>query len=187
MIFELIGGLSAGLGLLGMVFLLNRLLGGRIPGWVYPASVAVGLLGFTIWAEYSWAERALGAQPQLRLADTVADPSPLRPLSYIRTPVNRLRAIDLSRTMVHDEQPDLVRTMVVSMARWEPVRAVEVVFDCAAAAMAPLGGGVTMSADGTLEGATWLQMEAGDGVLRTACAAGEEIRDGRGQGRAEGA
>ncbi|MCC6000028.1 MAG: hypothetical protein JJU19_04090 [Pararhodobacter sp.] len=182
MIFELIGGLSAGLGLMGLVFLLNRLTGGRIPGWVFPTSVAAGLLGFTVWAEYSWASRALDAQPQLRLADTVAEPSPMRPLSYLRTPVNRLRAIDLSRTFVHADQPDHVRTLVVSMARWEPVRAVEVMFDCARPAMAPLGGGVTLNADGTLEGATWLQMEAGDGVLRTACAAGEEIRHDRGYG-----
>ena len=181
MIFELIGGLSAGFGLLGLVFLLNRLIGGRIPGWVYPTSVAVGLLGFTIWAEYSWSDRALEAQPQLRLADTVAEPSPMRPFSYIRTPVNRLRAIDLSRSFVHEDQPDYVRTLVVSMARWEPVRAVEVVFDCATPAMAPLGEGVRMLADGSLEGATWLPVGEGDEVLRTACAAGEEIRDGQQQ------
>ncbi len=183
MVFELIGGLSAGFGLLGLVFLLNRLLGGRLPGWIYPTSVAAGLLGFTIWAEYSWAGRALQAQPQLRLADTVAEPSPMRPLSYIRTPVNRLRAIDLSRTFVHDARPDYVRTLVVSMARWEPVRAVEVVYDCETPAMAPMGSGVTMNADGSLEGATWLQLGAGDGVLRTACAAGEEIRNGQGTGQ----
>ena len=183
MIFELIGGLSAGLGLLGVVFLLNRLLSGRIPGWVYPTSVAVGLLGFTIWAEYSWADRALEAQPQLRLADTTAEPSPLRPLSYAVTPVNRLRAIDLANTRIHPDQPDLVNTVVVSMARWEPIRAVRVVFDCEKAAMAPLGPDVEMQADGSLEGATWLRLEAGDGVLSTACAAGEEIRHGRGQGQ----
>lgn len=182
MVFELIGGLSAGLGLLGIVFLLNRILGGRIPGWVYPTSVAVGLLSFTVWAEYSWADRALGAQPQLQLADTIAEPSPLRPFSYVVTPVNRMRAIDLSRTRIHPEQPDMVRTVVVSMARWEPIRAVEVVFDCDAPAMAPMGPEVTMHADGSLEGATWLRLEAGDRVLGTACTAGEEIRHGQGQG-----
>ncbi|MCC5986506.1 MAG: hypothetical protein JJT95_02415 [Pararhodobacter sp.] len=182
MVFELIGGLSAGLGLLGLVFLLNRLLGGRIPGWVYPFSVAAGLLAFTIWAEYSWADRTLEAQPQLRLADSVSDPSPLRPLSYAVTPVNRMRAIDLSRTRVHPDQPHLVNTLVVSMARWEPIRAVEVTFDCDAPAMAPMGPQVTLHADGTLEGATWLQLEADDRLLRAACTAGEEIRHGRAQG-----
>ena len=183
MIFELIGGLSAGLGLMGVAMLIWRLLGrGGLPGWLHPALVALGMLAFTIWAEYTWADRALEARPQLRLADTVADPSPLRPFSYIRTPVNRLQAIDLSRTFVHPQQPDLVRTLVVSMARWEPVRAVQVVVDCAAPALAPIGEGAEIRSDGSLEGASWRPMRSDDELLRTVCAAGEEIRHARGQG-----
>jgi hypothetical protein len=183
MVFELIGALSAGLGLMGLVMILWRLLRrGRMPGWIYPASVAMGMLAFSVWAEYSWANRALDAQPQLRLADTVADPSPLRPLSYVRTPVNRLRAIDLSRTYVHPDQPDLVRTLVVSMARWEPVRAVDVVVDCETPALAALGEGVELQPDGSLEGANWRPLGSDDRLLRTVCAAGEEIRHASGQG-----
>lgn len=183
MVFELIGALSAGFGLMGLVMLAWRIMGrGGLPGWAYPASVAVGMLLFSVWAEYTWADRAMQAQPQLRLADTVADPSPLRPLSYLRTPVNRLRAIDLTRTLVHPDQPDLVRTLVVSMARWEPVRAAEVVVDCAAPALAPIGEGVEVLADGSLEGATWRPLGADDSLLRSVCTAGEEIRNARGQG-----
>jgi len=183
MIFELIGALSAGLGLMGVVMLLWRLLGrGKFPGWAYPATVAAGMFAFSVWAEYSWADRALDAQPQLRLADTTADPSPLRPLSYFRTPVNRFRAIDLSRTFVHPEQPALVRTLIVSMARWEPVRAVEVAVNCEEPALAPLGAGARIGADGSLEGTTWRPLGSDDRLLRTVCAAGEEIRHAREQG-----
>ncbi len=183
MAFELIGALSAGFGLMGLVMLLWWVLRrGKLPGWAYPASVALGMFAFSVWAEYSWADRALEAQPQLRLADTTADPSPLRPLSYAVTPVNRLRAIDESRTFVHPQQPDLVRTTIVSMARWEPVRAVEVVVDCDAPALAPIGEGAEIRSDGSLEGATWRPLGRDDELLRTVCAVGEEIRHARGQG-----
>ncbi|WP_209426882.1 hypothetical protein [Pararhodobacter sp. SW119] len=183
MLFELIGALSAGFGLMGVAMLGWRILGrGRLPGWMYPTAVAAGMLAFSVWAEYSWADRMMEAQPQLRLTDTVADPSPLRPLSYLRTPVNRLRAIDLTRTLVHPEQPHLVRTLVVSMARWEPVRAAEVLIDCETPALAPIGAGVEVLPDGSLEGADWRALSAGDSLLRTVCAAGEEIRHARGQG-----
>ena len=183
MVFELIGALSAGLGLMGVLMLLWRILRrGKLPGWAYPASVAAGMFAFSVWAEYTWADRAVGAQPQLRLADTTADPSPLRPLSYVRTPVNRLQAIDLSRTFIHPDHPAMVRTLVVSMARWEPVRAVEVVVDCEAAALAPVGEGIEIGADGSLEGADWRPMARNDRLLRTVCEAGEEIRNARGPG-----
>ena len=178
MIFELIGALSAGLGLMGVLMLVWRVLRlGSLPGWLYPASVAAGMFFFSIWAEYTWAERALEAQPQLRLAETTADPSPLRPLSYVSTPVNRFQAIDLSRTLVHPDHPDVVRTLVVSMARWEPVRAVNVMVNCADAALAPIAEGVEIRPDGSLEGAVWRPVGENDGLLRTICAAGEEIRN----------
>jgi hypothetical protein len=183
MIFEMIGALSAGLGLMGIAMLIWWVLRlGPFPGWAYPATVAVGMVAFSVWAEYTWADRALEAQPQLRLADTTADPSPMRPFSYVRTPVNRFQAIDLSRTLVHPDQPDLVRTLVVSMARWEPVRAVEVVVDCEAHALAPIGGEARIGPDGALEGASWRPLHQEDRLLRAVCAAGEEIRHARGQG-----
>jgi hypothetical protein len=183
MFLELIGTFFAGLGVMGCFAALNALLGWisgrRFGAWIYPASVAAGMLGFNIWAEYSWEARQTASWDQLLVARTEAETSPLRPLSFFVTPVNQITAIDRTRVFVHPDQPDLVRATVIRMARWQPVNAVEMVFNCATSELALVLPDVGFSADGTLEGAVWQAMSEGDEVVRTACAAGEEIRNGR--------
>ncbi len=183
MLLELIGTIFAGLGFMGIITLLNKLtgaaLGRHLGKWIYPASVASGMLAFTIWAEYTWEARQTTGWDQLAVARTEAERSPLRPLSYVVTPVNQITAIDRTRVFVHPDQPDLVRATVIRMARWQPVNAVEMVFNCVTFEVALVLPDVTFEADGTLEGAVWQVLSQGDAVVRTACAAGEEIRHGR--------
>ena len=183
MFLELIGTFFAGLGVMGLFAGLNalvkRLTGWGLGRWIYPASVALGMIGFNIWAEYSWERRQIASWDQLLIARTEAETSPLRPLSYAVAPVNQITAIDRSRVFVHPQQDDLVRATVVRMARWQPVNAVEMVFNCASAEVALVLPNVSFNADGTLEGALWQPFPQDDAVLRAACAAGEEIRNGR--------
>jgi hypothetical protein len=54
-----------------------------------------------------------------------------------------------------------------------------VVFDCAEAARADMLAGVELLEDGTLEGASWIQLQPDDPVLRTLCDAREELNGGR--------
>ena len=183
MIIDFIGALATGFGLLGVVLVINRvLLRNRFDRWIYPASVALGMVGYTVWAEYTWASRTIAVQPQLRVAMEAGDAVVYRPWTYVIPQVSRMTTVDLSATRVHADHPDLVLTQLVFIARWQPVRGLMVMFDCAAPARADLGEGVTLNADGTLEGADWIAMEADDAVLVTACAAGEEIRNERTSG-----
>ena len=80
MAIEFIGAFIAGIGLLGLMLFVNRiLLRGWLGKWVYPASVAVGMLSFTVWAEYSWPARALATQPGLRMVSANSVMVPYRP------------------------------------------------------------------------------------------------------------
>lgn len=182
MILDFVGALATGLGLMGVMLLLNRISGKRMGRWVFPASVAVGMIGYTVWSEYTWATRTLEGQPQLRLAVEAGEATVFRPWTYLIPQTTRMITLDLSQTRVHPAQPDQVLTHLVLLARWQPVRVVTVVFDCAAHARADIAEGVTLNADGTLEGADWIALEADEAVLGTACAAGEEIRNGRSNG-----
>ncbi|MFN4099388.1 MAG: hypothetical protein ACK4GT_06395 [Pararhodobacter sp.] len=187
MLIDFVGAIATGFGLLGLVLLVNRLiLRGRFGPWIYPASVALGMVGFTVWAEYTWAQRTVAALPQLELASQSGDPVFYRPWTYVFPHTTRVVTVDLSQTRTHPEQPDLVMTRVVLIGRWQPIRAVGVVYDCATNQRADLVEGVTLNEAGTLEGASWIPLRAEDPVLRTACAAagegGEEGIDGRGNG-----
>ena len=183
MIIDFIGALAAGLGLLGVALLVNRLLfRGRIGRWLYPASVAAGMVAYTGWAETTWGQRTIDSLPQLRLATEYGDTVFWRPWTYAFPQTTRMVAVDLSQTRTHPDLPGLVMTRVVLIGRWQPMRGVMVVFDCAANTRADLLDGVRINADGTLEGASWLPLEAGDPVLGTACAAVEGESDGNGSG-----
>lgn len=180
MILDFIGAFATGFGLLAVVFILDHLTGKRMGRWVFPATVAVGIIGYTAWSEYTWSSRTIAALPHLRLASTNAESVGWRPWTYISPQVNRMIAVDMSTTRVHANQPDLVMTTLVLLGRWEPVRGVPVIFDCAANTRADLIEGVTLNDDGSIDGATWAEMEPDDNILTTACAAGEEVRNGTG-------
>jgi len=180
MIIDFIGAIATGLGLLGIVLLLNRLTGRRLGRWIYPATVALGMIGYTVWAEYSWPVRTVEGSPHLVLASANRQGVFYRPWTYVWPQRTRLILIDRSQTLIHPDFPQMVRTQVVFIGRWEPIRVAGVIFDCAARARADLAQGVELNADGTLEGGSWRVLEADDPVLATACAVGEEIRNERG-------
>ncbi|MCW1932457.1 hypothetical protein [Pararhodobacter zhoushanensis] len=183
MLIDFVGSLATGFGLMGIVLLVNRLiLRNRIDRWIYPATVAFGMVAFTIWAEYTWPSRTITAQPQLALASENGEAVFYRPWTFIWPQVTRMTAINLAETRTHPDQPGMVMTQVVFIGRWEPTRGVVVIYDCVNNARADVVEGVAMNADGTLEGAEWFPLDADNPVLRTACAAVEEGNDGRASG-----
>ncbi|WP_417601232.1 hypothetical protein [Pararhodobacter oceanensis] len=181
MIIDFIGAIATGFCLFGVLLLVNRLIGGRFGRWVYPAAVALGMIGYTVWAEYSWPIRTVEGSPQMQLASANEQSVVYRPWTYIWPQVTRLVLVDRSHTLVHPQAADLVLTQLVFIGRWEPIHVAGVVFDCAAAARVDLGDGVTLQEDGTVAGADWRALAADDPVLRAACEVAEEVRDGRGE------
>lgn len=182
MILELMATFACGFALMGVVLILNRAFGQKLGRWVYTGAMAVGMIGFSLWSEYTWASRTIAGLPQLELATQNADSVIYRPWSYVFPQVTRMIAVDLSQTRTHPAQPDLVLTRVVLLARLQPVRAYLAVFDCALHTRADLFEDVDLNADGTLNGATWVALDDDDPVMRTACAArtqggGDEPRD----------
>jgi len=183
MAMEYIGAFVAGLALFGVMLAVNRLLlRGRLGRWVYPAAAATGMLAFTLWAEYSWPARAVAMQPGLRIASVNSVTVPWRPWSLIWPQTNRIVAISTALTHTHPQQPALVLTQLVLLARYQSAQVLPMVFDCEQALGAALVDGVVLNPDGSLEGVVWSQMEAEDPVLRTACTAMEEESNGRGSG-----
>ena len=174
MTLDLLGAFAAGLGLLGIVLMLNRLILRNYFGrWLYPATVAAGMLAFTIWSEYSWPSRALASQPALVLAAHNEHSVVYRPWTFVWPQQTQLITVNTAMLDRHAQNPDLVMTQLVLIGRWQPLRGVLAIFDCANHASVAVEDGVRLNPDGTLEGATWTELEAGDPVLTTVCAAAE--------------
>lgn len=169
MLLEFLASIIAGLGVLGILFAVNRLTGRWMARWAYPAGFAATMIAYTVWSEYTWADRAV--VPELGYVEASRNESSawFKPWTLIWPQSNRVIAIDHRHTLRHPDHPNLVMTRVALLARWTPELGYLVVFDCENHASAELFDGVRVNEDGSLEGAVWAQLEETDGVLRAAC------------------
>ena len=72
MFLELIATVFAGLAVAGVVMLVNRMTGGKLPRWFVPVAAGLGMIGTTISNEYSWYDRTVATLPEgLEIAQTV--------------------------------------------------------------------------------------------------------------------
>ena len=180
MILELIAALSSGFAAFGVAMLVNAVTGRRFARWAYPVAFGAGMIGFTIWNEYTWAERSTAAGSPYLVVETTRSRIWYRPWTWVVPQTSRLIVLDRRFSRVHPEQPDLIQTRVVRLARYIPDSGFLAVIDCADGRLAPLLEGVELLADGTLEGADWAALPEGDPVLVGACALREEIAHDRG-------
>ena len=170
MLLEFIAAIVIAIGAGGAGHLAIRLSGGRLPGWITPASAGFAMIGFVVWSEYTWAGRITAdLPPEVAVASQNAVTSWFRPWTYVVPFTNRITLIDGRYDRRNEDHPGLLITEVVMMGRWEPGRQVPVVFDCGRARMAELSADVIFAEDGTLEGARWRNLPSDDRLLRTAC------------------
>ena len=180
MVLELIAALSSGFVAFAAALVLNMLSGRRLPRWAFPAAFGAGMIAFTIWAEYTWHSRATGAATPYVVIDRAEARVWYRPWTWVVPQTYRLTALDRRFTTIHPEQPGLIQTRVVRLARYVPESGFLAVIDCAGGQIAPLVEGVEMLADGTLEGADWAALRAEDPLIVGACALREEMSHDRG-------
>ncbi|WP_111641547.1 hypothetical protein [Marinimicrobium alkaliphilum] len=84
MLWHLIAAAFAGLGSAGVALLLRKLSRGRLPRWLVPAAAGLGILGYQVYYEYTWAEFRLAQLPtEAQLVESSAAPAFWRPWTHI--------------------------------------------------------------------------------------------------------
>ena len=68
MLFELIAAVVTGVALAGVAMLLRWLSRGLLPKWIVPTMAGLGMLGYSIWSEYSWFDRMNLALPGIEVS-----------------------------------------------------------------------------------------------------------------------
>ncbi|WP_424986430.1 hypothetical protein [Microbulbifer sp. S227A] len=170
MFLELIGTVFAGVAAAGVVMLLNRMSGGRLPRWAIPVFAGLAMISMTISMEYSWYERTRDTlPPEVEIAQTVEKKSLYQPWTYLVPYVNRFVAVDAASLKQHPGQPGQRIVDLYFFGRWSPLRKVPVAFDCAANRSAVLDGDTEFGSDGNITNANWQPAAAEADVLATAC------------------
>jgi hypothetical protein len=170
MYVDIITIIAAGFAAAGVVMILNRLIGGRLPRWAIPAGAGAGMILMSLTNEYRWYPRTLELLPAGFKVISTADHSAVySPWTYVVPYVDRFVAVDLDGVQRNEGQPDLRLSRVIFFTRWEPVRVLPVVFDCAQGRSALLDAEKVFNDDGTVRVARWDQTGQDDPATTLVC------------------
>lgn len=166
MFLELIAAFVAGLGAAGIVLLLNRATGGRLPRWAMPVAAGAAMIGMGIVLEMTWANRTVQGLPDgVAVAETVSENAWWRPWTYVWPQATRMMAVDTASLRTNDAAPDTRLVDVYLMARWRPTQRVPQLIDCATGARAD----VTDAALADPAGAEWQDVPGTSDLVQLVC------------------
>ncbi len=170
MFLELLGTIFAGVAFAGVVMVVNKLSGGRLPRWVAPVAAGLGMIGMTISSEYSWYDRTRATLPEgLTVIHEVESRAFYRPWTYAVPFVDRFAAIDTASVRTNDQVPEQRLVDMYFFGRWAPVSKLPVAVDCADNLRANLADGAEFGDSGELLNADWIEGETDDPIIEATC------------------
>lgn len=170
MFLELIATIFAGIACAGIVMLVNKLAGGRLPKWLAPVAAGLGMIGVTISSEYSWYDRTSETLPEgMEIIQEVESRAFYRPWTYAVPFVERFAAIDTASVRNNDQVPDQRLVDLYFFGRWSPVSKLPVAVDCARNLRANLADGAEFGTDGQLLNADWITGTTDDPIIEATC------------------
>jgi len=173
MLFELIATFVVGLGVGGILLLVNKATRGRVPRGLVPTAAGLAMIAFTIWSEYSWFGRMAGGLPDgVEVAWSNQETVFYRPWTYLFPNTTRFLAVDVEAARRNPDQPGQKMVDLYLMGRWAPNRRVTVVMDCMDRRRADLSEGARFGPDGAVQNATWREVGPDDPVYSALCEQG---------------
>ncbi|WP_264213842.1 hypothetical protein [Leisingera thetidis] len=170
MFLELIAVIFAGIAAAGVVMLLSKSLGGRLPRWMAPVAAALAMIGVTLASEYGWYGRTAAALPEgLVVAEKVENQSFYRPWTHLVPYVDRFAAVDATTMKSHEAHPQVYLAELYFFGRWAPVSKRPAILDCGKWRRALVAGNVVFSGSSLPKGLDWVAGAPDDAILTTAC------------------
>ncbi len=167
MFLELIATFVAALGAAGLILLLNRVTGGRLPRWAAPVAAGAAMIGFAIWSEYSWADRTRAQLPEGTAVFRSFEQSAFwKPWTYIWPQTHALAVVDTATARSRPDAADVLLVDIYLFARWRAPERTPQLVDCAAGARAP----VSDAALADPQAAEWQVLGPDAPLIATLCA-----------------
>jgi hypothetical protein len=164
--FELIATFVAGLGAAGVMLLVNRVLGGRLPKWTIPVAAGATMIGVAVWSEMTWGARTARSLPDsVEVAERVTDSAWWRPWTYVWPQTVRLVALDTESIRTNDTAEDTRLVDLYLFGRWRPTAFVPQLVRCSDPARADVTD-AALADPGT---AVWRPVSADSDLIRLAC------------------
>jgi hypothetical protein len=169
MLLTFLGAISVAVLAACVAFIIRRVWGVQAR-WLIPFSAGVGMLGFTIWNDYSWFDRQRDGLPEgVAVVEAFTQSAAIQPWTLLVPVVNRYSAIDLRAAERHPDRPEIVRAPVFLAQRYQPTVVSAQIIDCAGRRRADA---VDAGPDGLPPADAWFSLPDGHPLLRAVCAAG---------------
>lgn len=166
MFLELIAAFVAGLGAAGVVLLINRATGNRLPLWAMPVAAGAAMIGMAVALEMTWAGRTVEGLPDgVTVAESVSESDWYRPWTYLWPQATRLMAVDTASVRTNDAAPGTRLVDVYLLARWQPTRRLPQLIDCTTGARAD----VTDAALADPAAASWQPVPETSALVKLTC------------------
>ncbi len=168
MLLTFFGAIAVGVLAACVAFIVRRFYGVNAR-FLIPLSAGAGMLGFTVWNDYTWFGRnAAGLPETVEVARTIEKSWVIQPWTLLVPVVTRFQAVNRASVARNAATPDVARATIYLVARFQPTFETVQLFDCAAgrradSADAPEDGGLPA------QGA-WVTVGLDDPLLSVVCA-----------------
>lgn len=170
--YEILGAVALGLGAAGFAMALRGLSRGRLPRWIITVAAGIGMLGYSVYLDYTWGARQIEELPRgLTVVREVESARWWKPWTLVRPQLTRIAAVDAAGVLRNPAAPDLALTQLYVFDRHSPVGRAPVLIDCARGMMAEAGDGLDFGDDGVPQAARWDEMDPEDPIRAALCAA----------------
>ena len=171
MLFYVLGAVALGVGTAGVVLIVYRLLGRKVPRWILPVAAGAAMIGFHIWSEYSWYSRTAAALPaNLAVAATYTSSSLLQPWSLVVPRIDRFSVVNTSTVQRNERIPHLRIAEVFLVVRYMPTVSTLQIYDCETPRRADVVRTLEFDPDGRPIGAQWVPVDPADPIRGKVCA-----------------
>ncbi len=139
MLLQLVIVVCMGFAAAGAVLLGFRLLGRRAPKAAVIAAAGLGMLAYTQWERYTWAERTAAALPQeMAVVQTVPYDGYLEFWALLWPRADALVVVDRAATRVNPAMPHMPLVRTLLLARHADTLELQQYLDCSTGRRAPL-------------------------------------------------
>ncbi len=171
MFFHLVSTFAAGVCAAGFVMLLYRATSRKAPKFLLPMVAGLAMIGFNVWSEYTWHSRTASALPDhIKVVERYPYESSWQPWTLLFPRIDRLLAVDVSRTRRNEKLPNFVLAEILLVHRFDPTAVALQMFDCKTARRTDVVESKGFGEDGMPVGADWMPVERESALFRTLCA-----------------
>lgn len=170
MFLGLVAAVVGGASLAAALLIISKITRIEMPRWIYPAAAGVGMIGLTVYTEYTWFSNARAELPaDVEVVETFSRTSVLQPWTFISPRVDRFMAVDHGSVRLNPTVDEVFLIDVYLMERLNPTLQATQFINCGTASRMLVGDATEFTEDGLPADEEWVPLGEDDPLVLSVC------------------